>query len=218
MSQPDIRRYRQELKRSVRGRRLRKQLADAFDGSLAPLLEDIPSPTYEDLTEAFGPPKHLTETLLHNINVYPISRKTCIGAAISIITLVCIIVYVIFSLCNIPEKDTQLLDSIPYTGQINMHMRSFVDDPFTYGDSHWNQPRNMTAYQVEVYNTNNVTTYVHIRYSDHQPAHTFEVPAKDAKAFVVNDSRPGEHSISYDTKNGSLSGTVKVLVSDEPIT
>ena len=64
MSNANIRRYERELKKSVRGFRLRKQLIAEFERSLAPLLEEIPDPSYEDLADAFGPPEHLAQSLL----------------------------------------------------------------------------------------------------------------------------------------------------------
>lgn len=218
MSQPDIRRYRQELKRSVRGRRLRKQLADAFEGSLAPLLEDIPSPTYEDLTEAFGPPEHLAETLSHHIDIKTMSLKTKIGLGLSLVAIVGFVGVGLFQVQNIPESGTVLasddsrLISLCETGTY------IASDNFSQDNFYWDFPQGMTTYLLEVYNTGSALTNVFVYYSDYQPPHTFEVPPGDSRAFLVTDPRFGDHSITFNSSSGTLSGSFRVLVSDEPIT
>lgn len=218
MSQPDIRRYRQELKRSVRGRRLRKQLADAFEGSLAPLLEDIPSPTYEDLTEAFGPPEHLSETLLHDTNIKPMSLKTKIRLGLSLVVIVGFVGLWEFHLQNVTESGTIL--SVDNNSLTDLYENGtyIASDNFSQDNFYWDFPQDMTTYLLEVYNTGSALTNVFVYYSDHQPPHTFEVPPGDSRAFLVTDPRFGDHSITFNSLSGTLSGSFRVLVSDEPIT
>lgn len=217
MNNANIRRYGRELKKSVRGFRLRKQLMAEFERSLAPLLEELPSPSYEDLVDAFGPPEHLAEMLLHEVDVRPLSWKAKAALAVGILAILFVVGFGISSLQNIPEEGALRLDAALYTGDITEKTYFIVDDPFTHSDSHWDQPRNMAAYQVEIHNTGTSTTAVSVRYSQHQPPHSFEVPAGETQVLVVNNPRPGEHSIAFDTPDGTLSGAVRVLLSDAPI-
>ena len=217
MINANIRRYERELKKSVRGFRLRKQLIAEFERSLAPLLEELPSPSYEDLVDAFGPPEHLAEMLLHDIDTQPPSWKAKAVLAVGVIAILFVVGFGISSLQNIPEEGALRLDAALYTGDITEKTYFIVDDPFTHSDSHWDQPRDMVAYQVELHNTNSVYTNIFVYYSDRQPPHTFAVPPGETQVFVVNDPHPGPHSIAFNTPDGTLSGTVRILLSDTPI-
>lgn len=217
MNQPDICRYGQELKKSVRGFCLRKQLMAEFARSLAPLLEEFPSPSYEDLVDAFGPPEHLAEMLLHDIDVRPLSWKAKAALAFGIIAILFAVGFGVFSLQNAPEngvflsiEDNSLKESFPDAA-------SSVVESFSNKNIDWNFPRNKAAYIIEVRNTGNVPTNIFVYYSDHQPPHTFEVPAGETRVFVVNNPRPGPHSIAFNSPDGTLSGSVRVLLSDAPI-
>ena len=217
MSQLDIRRYEQKLRKSVSGFRLRKHLTQEFQRSLIPLLEELPSPTYEDLVDAFGPPEHLAEALLQDANIRPISWKTKTVLAAGGIAIILIICFIIFSLQNTPEHGTLCSDAALYTGTIDEQTYFIVNDPFTYSDSHWEHPHGTEAYQVEISNTGNTKANIFVYYSDRQPPHTFEAPAGETRVFIVNDPRPGEHSVAFNTLDGTLSGTVRVLLSDSSI-
>lgn len=215
MNNDSIRRYARDLKGAVRGFRLRKGLAAKFQASLAPLLEDLPDPSYEDLVEAFGPPEHMAESLLHTMEQpRPVSlgKKLALGACA--VLVVGLVGFGAVSLGDAPETGEVLLDAAPYTGPIDDHRYFAVDDPFTHSDSHWDQPRGMAAYQVEVQNTNDVPTSVSVYCGDRQDPNTFTVPAGQTQVFVVNDPQPGDHRVAFDSPNGSLSGTVRVLLSE----
>lgn len=67
MSNPDLRRYEKELQASVKGFRLRRRLRHAFRQATLPLLEETPSPSYEELTAAFGPPDQMAQDLLRTM-------------------------------------------------------------------------------------------------------------------------------------------------------
>lgn len=218
MNNANIRRYGRAVTGSVRGFRLRKRLAAKFQASLAPLLEDIPDPSYEDLVEAFGPPEHMAESLLHTMEQpKPISRGKKLALGACAVLVVGVVGFGAFSLGNAPETGQVAPDAAAYTGPIDGHRYFAVDDPFTHSDSHWDQPRGMAAYQVEVQNTNDVPTNVFVYYSDHQPPHTFSVSPGQTQVFVVNDPRPGEHRLAFNTADGTLSGTVRVLLSDQTL-
>ena len=217
MNNANICRYGRELKKSVRGFRLRKQLMAEFKHSLAPLLEELPSPSYEDLVDAFGPPEHLAEMLLHEIDVRPLSWKAKVALVVGVIAVIFAVGFGVFSMQNAPENgvvlsagDSSLKESFPDAAFI-------IDEVFSYNNIDWNFPENRAAYIVEVCNTNSVHTNIFVYYSDHQPPHTFAVPAGETRVFVVNDPRPGPHSIAFNSPDGTLSGAVRVLLSDAPI-
>lgn len=67
MSNPDLRRYEKELQASVKGFRLRRRLRHSFRQATLLLLEETPSPSYEELTAAFGPPDQMAQDLLRNM-------------------------------------------------------------------------------------------------------------------------------------------------------
>lgn len=217
MNNANICRYGRELKKSVRGFRLRKQLMAEFKHSLAPLLEELPSPSYEDLVDAFGPPEHLAEMLLHEIDVRPLSWKAKVALVVSVIAVIFAVGFGVFSMQNAPEngvvlsiEDSSLEAAFPDAAFIR-------DEVFSSTNIDWNFPENRAAYIVEACNTNNVHTNIFVYYSDHQPPHTFAVPAGETRVFVVNNPRPGPHSIAFNTPDGTLSGAVRVLLSDAPI-
>lgn len=217
MNQPDIRRYRRELKKSVRGFRLRKQLMAEFERSLAPLLEELPSPSYEDLVDAFGPPEHLAGMLLHDIDTQPLSWKAKAALVVGVIAVIFAVGFGVFSMQNAPENgvvlpadDSNLEESFPDAAFT-------IAEAFSHNNIDWNFPENRAAYIVEACNTNSVHTNIFVYYSDRQPPHTFAVPAGETRVFVVNDPHPGPHSIAFNTPDGTLSGTVRVLLSDTPI-
>ena len=117
MSNANIRRYERELKKSVRGFRLRKQLIAEFERSLAPLLEEIPDPSYEDLADAFGPPELFAQSLLQTIEIpqpVPLWKKLVLG--LCAVLAVCVVGFGAFSLWNVPEEGTLCSDAALYTG------------------------------------------------------------------------------------------------------
>ena len=218
MNNANIRRYERELKKSVRGFRLRKQLIAEFERSLAPLLEEIPDPSYEDLADAFGPPEHLAQSLLQTVEIpqpVPLWKKLTLG--VCAVLVVCAVGFGVFSLWNVPEEGTFLSMEDSFTVHMLENGIYAVSETFSYGNIDWDLPREMTAYLILLENTNSVRTNVFIRYSEYQPPHTFEVPAGETRVFVVNDPRPGPHSVAFDTPDGTLDGTVRVLLSDSPI-
>lgn len=218
MSNPNIRRYERELKKALRSPRLGKRISAAFAQSLAPLLEDIPNPSYDDLVDAFGPPEHLAQSLLQTVEIpQPLSLRKKLGLAICVILAIFAVGGILISVWNTPEEGF-VLNSVPvFPVKSTENCYFIVDDPFTFSDSHWDQPREMASYLVIVQNTGTVRTNIFVTYSKHQPPHTFAVPAGETVAFAVNNPRLGPHSVAFDTPDGTLSGTVRVLLSDSPI-
>ena len=95
----NIVRYQQQLKKHMPcGFRTRNGLLTQFRGSLSTFLEDIPEPTYEQLTDAFGPPEEMAKILMESVS--PKERKTYQSGkcAIKIISFVMAALFVWFSL------------------------------------------------------------------------------------------------------------------------
>ncbi len=60
MKQPALRQYRRELLiHFPKGHAARNLLLAEFDRCLSPLLEELPDPSYQDLTAAFGTPDEI---------------------------------------------------------------------------------------------------------------------------------------------------------------
>lgn len=218
MNNPNIRRYGQELKKAVRGSRLRKRLLAEFRRSLTPLLEEVPDPSYEDLVDAFGPPEYLAQSLLQTMEIpQPILLWKKLVLCVCAVLVLCAVGFGAFSLWNVPEEGAFL--SIDDNCTVHMLENGIysVSETFSYRNIDWDLPREMTAYLILLESTNSVPTNVFVYYSDRQPPHTFQVPAGETRVFVVNDPHPGPHSIAFNSPDGTLSGTVRVLLSGTPI-
>ena len=113
---PDILQYRKELLTAApKNRKAKRMLCKEFDLSLQPLLEDIPSPTYQDLVDAFGSPSHMAQTLLDSIHVPPpLSCKQKLGIALGIVCTILCIIFLIFYSFNRPENDLSFGDVSDY--------------------------------------------------------------------------------------------------------
>ena len=81
----------------------------------------------------------------------------------------------------------------------------------------WMQTRGYGSYRVWVENTTNRQMKVTITSSSSSDYHQYYVPAKDSRTYVVNNAVSGSHSISFDAGGGDVSGTVRVRVSEEPL-
>lgn len=113
---PDILQYRKELLTAApKNRKAKRMLCKEFDLSLQPLLEDIPSPTYQDLMDAFGSPSHMAQTLLDSIHIPPpLSCKQKLGIALGIVCTILCIIFLIFYSFNRPENDLSFGDVSDY--------------------------------------------------------------------------------------------------------
>ena len=219
MNNANICRYGRELRKSLRIPRLGKRISAAFAQSLTPLLEDIPDPSYDDLVDAFGPPEHLAESLLQTMEIpQPFPRWKKLILCICAVLAVCAVCFGVFSIRNAPEEDVFFSDAALYTESVLQENYYFAaSETFSQRDVDWDQPREMTAYLIVLENAGTVRTNIVVQYSDRQPPHTFAVPAGETRVFVVNDPHPGKHSIAFNTPDGTLSGAVRVLLSDAPI-
>lgn len=137
---PDILQYRKELLTAApKNRKAKRMLCKEFDLSLQPLLEDIPSPTYQDLMDAFGSPSHMAQTLLDSIHVPPpLSRKQKLGIALGIVCTILCIALILFYSFNRPENDLSFSDVSDYP--LSRLCDEFVfcgNETFNYKDVDW---------------------------------------------------------------------------------
>lgn len=215
MSNPDLRRYEKELQASVKGFRLRRRLRHAFRQATLPLLEETPSPSYEELTAAFGPPGQMAQDLLRTMANPPQPLRRGQKAGIALVA--CLIVVGIgvgaFSWWNAPEDEVTLSDGSSYTDDVLLPNFTFeIDETFTNWEIPWQQSSDCSIYLLLIHNTNTVVTTATVQYAALRPPHTIEIPPGSTRAFLVEDARPGEHTISFSSSDGSLSGTFQVLV------
>lgn len=104
---------------------------------------------------------------------------------------------------------------VPYANHL-------VVDSESIGNSgtSWDQPKNYNAYRVWVKNDTNESMTITIRYSTgwfSSETHTMTIPAKKGKSLKVNNAKSGQHTISFTTSSGYVSGTVSVRVSDDDL-
>lgn len=214
---PDILQYRKELLTAApKNRKAKRMLCKEFDLSLQPLLEDIPSPTYQDLMDAFGSPSHMAQTLLDSIHVPPpLSCKQKLGIALGIVCTILCIIFLIFYSFNRPENDLSFGDVSDYP--LSRLCDEFVfcgTETFNDNDTDWTQPRGYHHYLVLLNNTGSCPVQITIRYSKYQDPHVFQVPENGSTALLVQDANYSEHTISFDSPDGALSGTVQVLIQE----
>lgn len=148
---PDILQYRKELLTAApKNRKAKRMLCKEFDLSLQPLLEDIPSPTYQDLMDAFGSPSHMAQTLLDSIHIPPpLSCKQKLGIALGIVCTILCIIFLIFYSFNRPENDLSFGDVSDYP--LSRLCDEFVfcgTETFNDNDTDWTQPRGYHHYLV----------------------------------------------------------------------
>lgn len=217
MKRSDIQRYQKKLLASLPRRKdLRKELLYKFQISLEMLMEENDSPSYDDLLAAFGPPDEMARTLLQmsGVSSPPSTKKRILAIAASCALVLCIGAGLFF-LYNGSEVGIVSPGAIDSSTVINKDAYFIVDDPFTHSDSHWRQPQGMN-YAVEIHNTGNLPVDVAIRYAIGQPAHTFSVSPGGTETFISETSTLGNHRVSFNTDDGNLTGTVRVLVFQNP--
>lgn len=215
MSNPDIRRYERELRSTVKGFRRRRRVLEAFRRSLSLFLEDVDAPTYEALEEAFGPPEQMAEALIEAIPDLPkpLLRRQKIGIFVSCCLLIMIVCLGVFYFRNMPEAGVIASDEATYTEELlRLNYGSRMDSVFNQRDFSWKQGKEYKGYLIFFKNTNQVDTVISVKYSDYQSPHTIVVPAGEQRTLQVENARPTEHVISFDTSDGSMSGTVQVFL------
>ena len=217
MRRTDLSLYEKRLRKSVSGFRLRSKVQAAFRRSLSPLLEETPCPSYDALLRAFGPPEHMAQTLLQTMTTHPHPRSGKLKwiLAVSIPLLLIFGCFGALSFRDRPEQNFTLSDASAYSEKVLLQDYVFCQDrTFCDCDVEWDQPKEYPSYLLLLQNENETSTKITVRYSQRQPPHTFDVPPESTRAFLVDDSQPGAHVISFSSSNGSLAGTVRVLLSN----
>lgn len=213
MKQSDIQRYEKALLKTVPGLRLRKKVRAAFRASAQALLEDIPEPNYYTLLRAFGPPESMAEVLIHTIPTppRPLSRKMKAGIAGVICFLILAMALGLYSSWEVPESKLTISDGSAYPPDVlGQNYVGMLVDEFRNDDVTWDQPREYSTYLVLLYNKNDVTTHIAVRYAKPQSPHTFDIPPHTQRALLVEDARSTTHTLSFLTDNGTLDGDVYI--------
>ena len=100
---------------------------------------------------------------------------------------------------------------------IPMANRLSIDKAITRKSESWEQDKGYGSYRVWVENTTSQRMTVTITSRSASDQHTFYVPANSSKTYTVNGAVSGNHTITFATASGVLSGTVRVRVSEEPL-
>lgn len=212
---PAILQYQKEFTAACpKGHKARKILLDELYHSITPLLEEIPSPTYEELVDAIGTPSHMMQTLLDSIDVPPPMSTKKKFAIVSLFCCVALCVGIVsFCLWNVPEHG-DLFPVVSYDPKeiLGDEIVFAADDEFSRYDVFWDQLRSYNTYLILLNNTNQLPTRITLSYSKFRDPYVFEVPAKTSVAYLVQDARFGRHTLSFNTSDGSLSGSVQVLI------
>lgn len=214
MNKAAIRRYERALGKSVQGIRLRKKVRATFRDFLLEVQDEFDVQDYDVLLTAFGPPEQMAQTLLQSLPELPkpMSRaqKTILAAG-----LCCILVMGCiggFFLWNPAETDLYFLEESNYLlEEIITNYVFMVDGVFGQKNIEWNQEKVFSSYILLLENTNQVCTKIDVRYSDYRAPHTFELSPGEQVMISVNDARHSNHTISFDSPDGTFSGTVRVL-------
>lgn len=214
MNEVAIRRYERALGKSVRGIRLRKKVKAAFRSFTSDLLEEIDVHDYDVLLAAFGPPEQMAQTLLQSFPELPkpISMKQKICLIIGIFFMFSVAFLGAFLFWNQEETDVYLSNKTDPLEIEELENYVFVTDGvFSQEDIEWNQEADFSSYILLLENTNQTSLKTTVRYSDYRSPHTFELLSGEQVIFRVDDARHCDHTISFDSPDGTFSGTVRVL-------
>lgn len=217
MINSDIHRYERELVKNIHSLRQKKAVRTAFRRHLPTLLEEDPNPSYETLSDAFGPPAQLALSLLEESPVPPLSKGK---KALLVVVPLVVLAVLVGSLCVFWNTSDQVVVlSAPPEG-FSLRDGSFfmVDDPLVYSDIPWKQAREYPSYVVEVHNTGRAPVLAALYTRDGQEPFLATVPTEETRYLLVRQARPSTHILAFDTSDGDLSGTVRVLVSSAPLT
>lgn len=148
---PAVLQYRKELLAICpKGHKAKQILLSEFQQSISPFLEDISSPTYEELVDAIGTPSHMVQTLLDSVDLPPpMSRKKKV-AIVSILCCAILCVSILsFFLWNAPERNVSFPDISFYSEETLWNDYVFAtDEEFSDHDVIWGQPRPYNTYLI----------------------------------------------------------------------
>lgn len=212
MKHSALRQYRRELLAQLpRGRAARKLLLAEFDRCLSPLLEDIPDPSYQDLTAAFGTPEHMGQTLAESVAVPPpFSRKKLAGIVGGVCLVALCATLFVFAQRNVPEEQIQLETTpTPLTDFLWDRVASY---DLSAQPIQWDQPKSSQHYLLLLRNDGTQPLTATIQYGVGLDPHTIDIPAQGEVCFTVKDARSGRHTVHFETPEATPTGTALCLI------
>ncbi len=212
MKQPALRQYRRELLAHFpKGHAARTLLLAEFDRCLSPLLEELPDPSYQDLTAAFGTPEHMANTLADSVAVPPpFSRKKLAGIIGGVcVVLLCITLF-LFAKSNVPEEQIQL-ETTPTPLSVFLWERVASYD-LAAQPIQWDQPKGSGNYLLLLRNDGAQPLTATIQYGVGLDPHTLNIPAQGEVCFTVKDARAGRHTVHFETPEDIPTGTALCLI------
>ena len=199
MKQPALRQYRRELLiHFPKGHAARNLLLAEFDRCLSPLLEELPDPSYQDLTAAFGTPEHMADTLADSVSVPPpFSRKKLAGIVGGVCVVVLCVALIVFAKSNVPEEQLQLETTpTPLTAFLWERVASY---DLAAQPIQWDQPKGSGNYLLLLRNDGVQPLIATIQYGIGLDPHTLNIPAQGEVCFTVKDARSGRHTVHFET-------------------
>lgn len=91
-----------------------------------------------------------------------------------------------------------------------------LDDTINSSGRDWDQPNGYGYFRIWVENTTNEEMNVIITYGNNKSV-SFDVPANDAIPKTYSNASPVHHDVSFSTPSGTITGNIKVRVSNEPL-
>ena len=212
MKQPALRQYRRELLiHFPKGHAARNLLLAEFDRCLSPLLEELPDPSYQDLTAAFGTPEHMADTLADSVSVPPpFSRKKLAGIIGGVCVVVLCVALFVFAKSNVPEEQIQLETTpTPLTAFLWERVDSY---DLAAQPIQWDQPKGSGNYLLLLRNDGTQPLTATIQYGVGLNPHTLNIPAQGEVCFTVKDARAGRHTVHFETPEDTPTGTALCLI------
>lgn len=217
MENPAVQQYKRSLKTHLRGRKQRKNALADFEKLLPVFLEETPSPCYDDLVNAFGPPEEMAAELQTKFPYQPMTPKQKLLLALVIVCAAACIAaawYIITK--EEPEEGILYTNFLQFSDDDMSKLYAALWDEFNPRDSSWPQSKEFPSYVLEAHNENVVPAQILIRYREDIDPHIFIIPPGETYVFVVNNALPGEHTISFDAPDTTYVGYVQVYVCEEP--
>ena len=221
--------YLTELRRALPGgAREREALLARFRTAMAPLEEEIGTPGYDDLVEAFGPPEEMAKTLTASPEgqaaLAHARRSRRLVRGLSAAVVVCLVVAVAglgAHTWRLAQGDEPSLDVVPEEGTYLPGVfrepvagESFSingTEPLVHSDVVWLQQEYAGGYWIAVRNDGAEDLHAWVSYSPREEDRlTFTVPAGESGTFQVADGNETEHRVSFLTDSGALVGAALV--------
>ena len=104
------RKYTKELGRALHcSHRTRKQLMEQFNDYQHQILDDLPTPTYEQMVNSFGPPEEMAQTLMQEVSPQEYGQYRRWQVLFKLLAAVFIAVWVMFTAYVYVEKSIPII-------------------------------------------------------------------------------------------------------------